>query len=446
MTNPSFRKWGRGLLWAALAAQALLATRATQPWRAGDTATYLSLAGNLARGCFGILRSGICEPDALRPPGYPLIVAALVHGVALPLRAVALVQVGLYLLSIFLMERLLARLRISAIPLLVAAIIYPFGAIYSAPVMTEAWATVAISALAFLICAEDQTSVRAIAVGLICGVAALIRSDLLLLPLLVSALIYLRQRSSNDPRQALGRALMPIAAAALLLSPYIIWNARHFGKPSPAPVASAVGNTLYLAVWQSRLSHEDLEPMYRQEITSAVAASGLVPEMARLNGAIGAPPMTMPFNPAAYSGPQQQIASSQIFGQAAMERIKAAPARYAAHVAANLWLLWNTSVYPPALPDLVRLALRIISALIFVGGMAGLLIALRSTRLRRELLPAAALLLYLPAIHIWLHTEARYTAAARPLLLLFVAVLVSFVTSMWRERQSADTKPASELS
>ena len=40
---------------------------------------------------------------------------------------------------------------------------------------------------------------------------------------------------------------------------------------------------------------------------------------------------------------------------------------------------------------------------------------------RGGLLPAAALLLYMPAIHIWLHTEARYTAAARPLLLMFAA-------------------------
>jgi hypothetical protein len=60
--------------------------------------------------------------------------------------------------------------------------------------------------------------------------------------------------------------------------------------------------------------------------------------------------------------------------------------------------------------------------------MLGVLAALAG-RHRRRLAPAVALLLYLPAIHIWLHTEARYTAEARPLLLMFVAVFVSFIVS-----------------
>src|SRR5438067_147424 len=40
--------------------------------------------------------------------------------------------------------------------------------------------------------------------------------------------------------------------------------------------------------------------------------------------------------------------------------------------------------------------------------MLGLLMAMTGVH-RRQLLPAAALLLYLPAVHIWLHTEARYS-------------------------------------
>jgi hypothetical protein len=62
--------------------------------------------------------------------------------------------------------------------------------------------------------------------------------------------------------------------------------------------------------------------------------------------------------------------------------------------------------------------------------MAGLITAVRSPR-RRDFVPAAVLLLYLPAIHIWLHTEARYTAAARPLLLMFAG----FFLSLWLTRR-----------
>ena len=416
----------RGVLWAALLIQALLAIWLTRPWMGGDSSAYLDLASSLSHGCFGSLRAGSCEADALRPPGYPLILAAEVHGIGMPLVAVALLQVLLYLLSIFLMERLLARSGVSPLPLLAAAFIYPFGAIYSAAIMTEAWATLALSAIAFLMCTGKGGRGTAVAVGLISGAAALIRSDLLLVPLVLALLMFFQHLRASGLKAGLGHALLPLLAAVLVLLPYVAWNASHFGKPSPAPVASAVGNTLYLAVWQSRLSHEDLEPLYGRQVTPAVAASGLVPEMAKLNRAIGAPAATVPFNPAAYDGQQAQTASSRLFGEAALQHIKAEPGLYARHVAANLWLLWNTSIYPAALPPIPRVALRIVSALTLIAGLLGLAIAMTSDR-RRALLPAAALLLYLPAIHIWLHTEARYTAAARPLLLMFAAILASFV-------------------
>ncbi|HEX8840549.1 MAG TPA: hypothetical protein VF750_08795, partial [Sphingomicrobium sp.] len=150
------------------------------------------------------------------------------------------------------------------------------------------------------------------------------------------------------------------------------------------------------------------------------------PEMEKLNTSIGASALTVPFNPAAYDGQRAQTASSRLFGEAALRHIEAAPGLYARHVAANLWLLWNTSIYPAAVPPVGRFVLRGVSALILVAGLMGLAIAMTSER-RRALLPAAALLLYLPAIHIWLHTEARYTAAARPLLLMFVAIFAGFV-------------------
>lgn len=415
----------RSLLWAGLFVQALLAVWATRPWMAGDSSAYLGLARNLAHGCFGIIRAGICQADALRPPGYPLVLAAEVHGIGLPFAVVAVSQVGLYLLSIFLMERLLARLRVSSLPLLAAALIYPFGAIYSAAIMTEAWATLAVSAVAFLMCTHPKGRGTAIAVGLISGAAALIRSDLLLLPLLLALLLFAQHFRSSGLRASFGHAMLPLLAAAFVLLPYAAWNASHFDKPSPAPVASAVGNTLYLAVWQSRLSHEDLEPLYRCKVTAAVAASGLVPEMMKINRTIGAKPLTVPFNPAAYEDQEAQAASSRLFGRAALEHIKAAPGVYGAHVAANLWLLWNTSIYPAAVPPIGRAVLRIVSALVLIAGLLGLGIAMISDR-RRGLLPAAALLLYMPAIHIWLHTEARYTAAARPLLLMFAAIFAAF--------------------
>jgi hypothetical protein len=419
--------------------EAVVAVWATHPWLGGDSPVYLALAQNLEQGCFGVLKAGVCQPDALRPPGYPLILALEIFGLRLSLGAIALFQSALYLASLRLMEALLRRLGISPLPLLAAALIYPFAAIYSAYIMTEAWAMLALSLIAFLICTERVQFLTAAIIGLTAGAAALIRSDLLLLPVLLAVLVALNLSNRSGRMQGLGRAGLVLLGASMILLPYAAWNYEHFGKPPPAPVASAVGNTLYLAVWQSRLSHDDLDPLYKGVVTEPVRASGLVPEMERLNRSIDAPPLTVPFNPADYQDQRAQIRSTQVFGRAAVGRIEADPAGYLRHVAANIWLLWNTSIYPANLPKAAQLALRLVSALVFIAGVLGLFIALASSR-RRHFIPIAALLVYLPAIHIWLHTEARYTAAARPILLLFVSVFACFA---WDRFQARDGEPAS---
>lgn len=418
----------RRVLWAALLVEAALAVWTSRPWLGGDSLFYLMLAQNLWRGCFGILHAGVCQADALRPPGYPLILALQLYGLHFTPAAVVIFQAALYLGSIRLIEALLQRLGINPIAFLIAALIYPFGLIYSTYVMTEAWAILALSACAFLITTARPDLGTSVALGLIAGAAALIRSDLLLLAPALAGLVWLRGRQGHSLTRALPLAALVLASAAIVILPYAAWNEEHFGKLSPAPIASAVGNTLYLAFWQSELSHDDLDPLYEGIVTPRVRATGLVPEMARLNRSMGAPPMTVPFNPADYPDQQAQIRSTQLFAKAAIADIEARPAQYLRHVGANVWLLWNTSIYPSTLPGPARLALRLISAALFVLGIAGLIAALRSKR-SRDFVPSAVLLLYFPAVHIWLHTEARYTAAARPLLLMFAAVFVSFAAA-----------------
>jgi hypothetical protein len=404
--------------------EAALAVWASRPWLGGDSQFYLMLGDNLWRGCFGVVHAGVCQADALRPPGYPLILAFQIDGLHFTPAAIATFQAALYLGSIRLIEAMLRRLGIDPIPFLALALIYPFGLIYSVYLMTEAWALLAFCACAWLVVARKPNLATSIALGLIAGWAALIRSDLLLLPLVLAALVCVGGWGRHERARAVGLGAVVVLSAAILVLPYAVWNEQHFGKPSPAPVASAVGNTLYLAFWQSELSHDDLDGLYHGRVTARVQATGLVSEMARLNRSIGAPSNIVPFNPAAYSQQQKQIRSTEVFGRAAFAHIKAQPADYLRHVAANVWLLWNTSIYPSTLPKPAQLALRVLSAAVFVLGMLGLIVALRSSQ-RREFVPAAILLLYLPAIHIWLHTEARYTAAARPLLLMFAGVFLS---------------------
>jgi hypothetical protein len=409
-------------LWGGLILQALVAVLVTRPWIAGDSKVYLELASNLHHGRFGTLQDGIYQPDVLRPPGYPLALWLQIYVLRMPLAAIAIGQAILYLLSLALIERLLCAKNINATSFLSAALIYPFGAIYSAPIMAEGWVTLAVAAVACLMCSSELRVMQIVLAGLIGGAAALFRTDVLLLPLLVAALILFRQAPKLGWRVAIAHACLAVVAASAVFLPYALWNYQHFEKLSPAPIASAVGNSLYLASWQTELSHEDLDQVYHGVITEPVRSSGFMEDIARLNRSFGAPPETVPFNPAAYETNDQRIQSSRIFGQAALHRIEARPGEYFGHVIGNLWLLWNTSVYPASAPPLARFALRAISGLILIAGLFGLFIAVRKAGPWRMLLPAAAVMLYFPAIHIWLHTEARYTAAARPLLLMFASL------------------------
>jgi hypothetical protein len=417
------------LFWPAMVVQASIAIFIDHPWLTGDSDFYLGLVTSLEHGAYGWLYAGGYQPDALRPPGYPIILWLLLHRLHLSVAAVVGLQLSLYLAAVLMIDRRIVKLGYSSLPFRLLALIYPFGAIYCGFVMTEAWATFALAIVALLITSYRLTVAKLALAGLVAGLATLFRGDLLLLPLaIVFAAVVRDWRSSAVPAIA-GRALIPILAAAAVLAPYALWNARHFDRLSPIPVASAVGNSLYLATWQGKVPLEDLNALYGGVITPRVEESGLADEIRYLNSSIGADPLTPPFNPAAYPTPELQRLSSAVFLEAAKQRIVRDPGSYVRHVVGNVWALWNTSTYPAALPAIGRIGLTIISGMVYIMGLVGLLLALKE---RQRIAAAGLVLLYPMAIHLPLHTEARYTAAVRPLLMLFASFAILWLVNCYR--------------
>jgi hypothetical protein len=97
----------------------------------------------------------------------------------------------------------------------------------------------------------------------------------------------------------------------------------------------------------------------------------------------------------------------------------------------NIWALWVTKRYD-RLPTIAAIALAASSAAIFILGLAGMVMAVvrwRASSIPWLLVPVT---LYPAAIHLWLHTEARYTAATRPLLMMFAGAFIAWLLS--RER------------
>jgi hypothetical protein len=339
--------------------------------------------------------------------------------------AVIALQLGAYLLSLHFIERFLARLALPSNIFLLVAAIYPFGAVYSAGYMTEPWVMLFYTAFALLISRKHTSPGVAVLAGLLGGLLGLLRTDLLLVPLVGAGFLAWRAARMPQPgrlREFMKAALM-LAAAGLLLAPYAMWNRANFGKLSPAPMAAAAGNSLYSAYWQEHLSNETLTAFYSGRITAPLIRSGYVDEISRLNASFGAPPLTSPANPVNYPDNRTRIRTNLVFGTAAVEHFRQEPATYARHIVKNLWFLWNTSEFPGVNP-LVKLTLLVAAAMVCIFGLAGGVLTVLA-RLTIPLPRSLAVFLFYPfAVHVPLHLEARYTAAARPLLMMFAAVML----------------------
>src|SRR5262245_19482102 len=109
----------------------------TKPWLTADSSKYLALAEALRNGAFGLVENGLFQPEVVRPPGYPVFLFIVLHLLNQELVAVVIIQLALYLFSVFLIERILIKYEITSLPLLLLAALYPVISAYAAQIMTE---------------------------------------------------------------------------------------------------------------------------------------------------------------------------------------------------------------------------------------------------------------------------------------------------------------------
>ena len=430
-------RWLLATGWLIVALEAAFAIYRFKPWVIGDSTHYLLLAQSLADGRYGTVTAAGFEPDALRPPGYPIVLWFLLHFLGLPALGVVIVQVVAYCACLFGIQKLVFARGGDALFILVTAL-YPFPLFYSTYLLTESWAIVATTAAALLILHRSRWNYAF--AGLAAGIGALVRADLLLLPLVLTVIVFIRdaRRGQGWPAAA-ADALLPSLISALLILPYAAWNDAHFGRFSPTPMAGAIGTSLYLSTWQDQLSWDDVEALEQGRITPHMEAIGLAPAVRQLNRGIGAPENILAFDPHAYPTVELRIAAAQAFKGAALDRVCANPIHYADHVLYNLWALWVTKRYA-GLPAVIAAGLMISSGLVFVLGLGGMAVSLfrPGAPLPWVLVPVT---LYPAGIHLWLHTEARYTAAARPLLIMFAAGFLIWLASVARGKARSDSEP-----
>lgn len=419
----------------AVATSAVISYFVFFPWITSDSSVYISLAESILAGRY-TTDPGNIAADVLRPPALPSVLAVF-YGVGFDNEVIVILQLILYILALFALYSLADDLKINKQYFLILASVYPFTIFYISHIGVEGWLVPMFVGLAILLSRQQAGVLGYIVAGLLSGSMALFRSDMMVLPLAVAFNAFIMQNyTTANLVVSLRNATAAILSAALVLTPYSIWNYEVFGEFRPTPIAAAWGNSLYNATWQEDLSHFDFDSLYAGEVTPRMEASGFIAEIAKMNREIGAPSNVIPFNPAEYSSTTLQIKSNEIAAETAISRIMNDPAAYSRHLIKNAWDLWNTSVYPDVMPDILKLLLRAISGVIAILGLAGLGLALWNFR-RSERLARVAVLTVAPYLaHIPLHTEARYTAALRLPLLLFAAY------SLWNIHRKSQTMRA----
>ena len=355
------------VLWALLVAEAAFVVWLRQPWLIPDSQDYLAMAaGNLSLA-------------GLRAPGYPLFLAALVH---VPPTLIIVIQMALYLASVWLFSRYVFE-KGRTIFLMIAAI-YVFPLFYVAAIASEANAIFLFASATVL-----AMNRRWVLSGIALGCAVLTRPDLLpaVLALPLAAWAYDKGKAG----------LLTLAGSFLILAPYMVWNTATFGRPSPIPVNSTIGLSLYLASWESRVGYDELQSVHaKAQPTRLAIESGLTAELVKIRDAGG---------------------TDKEFRDAAFRRMAADPLDTALHSIKAVWRLFNTQRYP--VPPSIALGLGMISTIVWLLGMIGMALYARG-----KLIIPAALFWAVLVGHLPLHTEARYTALLRLILMVFAALSV----------------------
>ncbi len=193
------------------------------PWRVGgDAEFYVRLASTLAQG-MGFTYAH--QPTAFRPPLYPLFLAGMMEVFGTYYAAgTRFIQCAVGLATVWFCWRTVGRIfgEHESWSTLLMALYFPSLVIFSTELMTECFATFLTAALFWLVLDNPHIMDRrtAICLGLVVGIATLLRFNMAILGL-VPAWVFIRSAG-------LGRALPNLGVLAmvsgLIVSPWVVRN------------------------------------------------------------------------------------------------------------------------------------------------------------------------------------------------------------------------------
>lgn len=412
-------------------------------WTTNDSPRYLELADNLAKGFFGLMTQKGFEIEGVRSFGYPVFILICQVFPGDDVLNVVVIQGILYLTSVFLVWKLIKQNFGSEISyiFLVVLLFYPFIAYQACVLSPEIPCLFLLSLAAFVLdfsLRKDFPRAGFAAAGLLLALPMYFRSNLFPLPFFLT-LIFLFVYKKN--RKAV--LFLPLTAIFTTL-PGIIYNYQNFNKIIPTPVFGGAQTSLWMATWHARLSTDLMLKYRRNEITPALASSGMLEQMAETNRKIGLDEDLFPINMGYYADNATRDRVQQEYGKAAVENIKETPGVYLQSSMINMFRMWfSAHLSNQGFSNLLRFYLLFTGFLVFLSGLVGLLLSIKNSVYTTSpfIVTVIGTIVFHSITLCWSHTEARYTIPARLFLLVFAAYAIAeFFKRMRKCLKSLQTK------
>jgi 4-amino-4-deoxy-L-arabinose transferase-like glycosyltransferase len=418
---------------------AALKTVVDQPIR-GDAADYISYAYNLEHsGVYSryqtwhpAYQAGPPQPDALRSPGYPLLLQALMDGAPTPafLLRVTLWQALIAVLSVWLSFLFFRRFLGFGYALAGAALIAmtPHLVTSTTYVLSETWFMLwlLLGMLAAVCGTASEEKPRLgwlLAAGLALGFAALVRPTLQYLPLLWAPALWWLYRKVGGARAAGAFAL----GFVLCFAPWIVRNEITLGVSGDPHLTKwiLVEGTYPEFRFEDRPETFGFPAVWDPDAPAHAASVGTA--VRHIVDEFGAHPARMAWW-YFVEKPVYLFAWDQIAGEGDVFVFKCLESPYFDRVEFRA-------------TRAVMLALHV--PLMLAGGLAILLAfwprfrAAVPAEARAALLLGAMVMLYIVALHVVAAPYPRYSVPFRPLTVLGALVVVRWVRVEWRARRSS---------
>lgn len=381
---------------------------------------YDKLANSLATGS-GYRFAPDLPPTLMREPGYPLFLAGVFVMLGYSLEAARAANFVLAFCICLLVLKLGARFSTDRLVPRMAALIFLF---HPGTVIAEARGGVELLfilglmlfVLALLEAVKRNTAAAYAGAGAVLGLVALVRSTLLLFPLLL--LLYfvaVRDGVRRRGRVALNVAVL-MTTALLALSPWIVRN--YFLVGQFVPTASVQGVSAHSG--QYICTHMGLDKRMQDVDADAAEARN---RLARQWNYRFEPSYYQYF----YSAADEMNFNRQLFEEV-MSEYRAKPALLLKCATSNMFNFWfaGKSWTSTLLNIVVQLPLLCLAAL-------GLASVWKRGNTKRDATVVALLVFYLWGVHTLVLAQARYSIPLVPLLSIFASVTL---VAWWRRWQT----------